>query len=851
MPPLEAEAVASPVPETDPFYESLSTDRAAIRWLIRHADELQTNDTDGTFAHLSMLKQSMVLLNNDLVLNEDRDHHVARVLFSQYCRMNHIDESGFSDDFIRDAIVVVEKYVLGQEADPRYAWNNSMVSQSKLGRENSTRILETLVSRGGVWRTLLIPDRPTKTGGVQELQQLLAQGSLIFAQNALEHATEPIPYHPNPPNPAGRNVLQDDARSHLEKARRGDLWENQKHLRNIRTSHAEQAAPIDILTRTMDGVTRYREFGTFETMPVRIFRENTRTGRLEYVDVPLDKLETLPPDIMKGLIDAHGEALFGGEYAWKGVPTKEKAKRKFLKEDAPLMSMSIGRTATVNSELFEHARNGQSIVHMHYNLDHSRVELYWSHASVDGVPGKTMTLALARAVGATKTPAPRELEIEWFPPVHHNEVPSPLSLWFLKRNIQSDLQHQPQKLDYLESRPLNELIYALNISDVTVHTELNPDQVARLNWTSTLMNDAWYTKAETKIREILAHDPLTQKAEKALLNRLAAAKMNSTKFIDLMTRQFFGPMAVCMLTRDTRARLQLGIMPNMADEVVNATHTYAFRKAENPRTRVFGSPGEEVHIPREELLATLRDAFRLMNEEYGLDWLLDFTILTVLQESTQNFRFVAEATAANARRMFMEADDEVFFQNALIRIQNSHLGESQMFEGEGQSRQVAAMAGFTSAETWHREIEFAGGIATHLIRRKDGYSMSVDMRNKATPEFIDNLRIYDRAAMLPAIEATAQQLGHGSKELTNHYRKIAEEALEACAVARRDLYRKESRYGISSSLIITEVLLRNRGLFEGLKVLSIAGALEMHQRFLDMTLHAADEIAEALESRTQ
>ncbi len=836
------EASASAVHETDPFYKNLATDREAIRWLVRHADELTEGDEDGTFSNIKMLKQSMVLLNEDLVLDEDRDHHVARVIFSQYCRMNHIDESGFSDDFIRDAIVVVEKYILGEEADPRYSWNASMLRQS---REKPPRIFETLVGRGGVWRTLLYPDRHTKTAGAQELQQMLAAGSLIFAQNAAERATEHIPFHPNPPDTTGRQAVADDGKNHLAKAEKGELWGNQKHLRHITLSHAKHASPIDVLTRTIRGKTHYREFESFATMPVRVWRENAQTGTLQYVDVPINKLLELPPNILEGLLSAHGEHLFGGLYAWKTAP-----KTPNMNEDGPIMSISAGHGTTVDSELFEHTRSGQSVVHMHYNLDKNRAELYWSHASVDGVPGKAMTLALARAVGATKTPPPRELEIEWFPPVQDNDVPGYWRLWALRRKIQNNLSSDPQKLDYLEDRALNELVYALHLSDVTVHTELTPQQVARLDRAASAMNTAWYTKAEAKIQGILANDPLSKRAEKALLNRLAAAKMNSTKFIDLMTRQFFGPMAVCMLPRDPRARLQLALMPNMADAVVNATHTYAFRKADNPRAKVFGSPAEEVHISRSELLASLEDAFRLMTTEYGLDWLLDFTILTVLQESTQKFRFVAEATAANARKMFMEADDQALFDDSLIRIQNSHLGDSQVIEElDGNEQQVAVMGGFTSAETWHREIVFAGGIATYLIKRKDGTSISVDMRNKATPELIDNLRIYDRKAMLPAIEKTVKQLGQGDANRTAEYRRMAQDALEACAVARRDLYKPTSKYGISSTLIITEVLMRNRELFEGLKVLCIAGELDMEERFLDMTLAAADEIADALEAK--
>ncbi len=858
MPPEQdviIEATASAPPETDPYYEDLSTDRAAIRWLMRHADELQQGDTDGTFSNITMLKQSMVLLNDDLVLNEDRQNHVASILFSQYCKINHIDESGISDDFIREAIVVIEKYVLGDEADPRYSWNGSIVRQSKEAKdEKSTRILETLAGRGGTWRTLLVPDHPTKTGGTLELQQLAAQGSLIFAQNALEHATEQIPYHPAPPDTTGRQSVQDDARTHLGQAQNGELWD-QKHLRTIRHSYAEQAAPIDVLTRTIDGKTHYREFGTFRTMPVRIFRENPQTNSLQYADIPLDKLEALPPEIFNGLIQAHEDNAFGGEYTWNTVPTKPKLKRKFLKEDAPLMSMSVGRTATPDSALFEHARDGQSIVHMHYNLDKNRVELYWSHASVDGVPGKAMTLALARAVGATKTPPPRELEIEWFPPVQFNEIPSPFRLWLLKNKIQSNLQSEPQKLDYLENKALNELVYALGISDLTVHTELSPKQVARLDRAADAINGRWYTKAEAKVRSILARDPLHKKAEKALLNRLVAVKMNSNKFIDLVTRQFFGPMAVCMLPRDTRGRLELGLMPNMADPIVHAMNTYAFRKSANANARVFGRPNEKGYVSPDDLTASLQDAFRLMTTEYGLDWLLDFTVLTVLQESTQKFRGIAENTAAMARKMFMEANDEVLFENSLVRIQNSHLGSSQVTEtvekqsGKPEEKQVAVMAGFTSAETWHREITFAGGIATHLLKRKDGTSMSVDMRDKATPEFIDNLRIYDPNVMNPAIEAVARQLGQGSQTEEARLRLIAQEALDACIVARRDLYRPTSTTGISSALILTEALLRNRQLFEGIKILCVAGALEMEQRFLDVALAAADEISETLQQQ--
>jgi len=851
------EATASAPPETDPFYEALSSDRDAIRWLVRHADELKDGDMDGTFSNVAMLQKSMVLLDENLVLDKNRDRHVASILFSQYCDMNHIDTSGLSDDFVRSAIVVVEKYVLGQEADPRYSWNASMVRQSEEAKDvNSTRILETLVGRGGVWRTMIVPDRPTKTGGALELQQLAAQGSLIFAQNAFEHATEQIPYHPDPPNPSGRQGIQDDAQSFLAKAKDGALWD-QKHLRTIKTSHAKQAAPIDVLTRTMDGKTHYREFGSFSAMPVRIFRENPDAKTLEYADVPLDKLETLPPDVLNQLLGTYGDRIFGGEYSWNTVPTKPKLKRKFLKQDAPLMSISVGQTATPDSALFEHARDGQSIVHMHYNLDKSRVELYWSHASVDGVPGKAMTLALARAVDAIRTPPPRDLEIEWFPPVQFNEVPSPFRLWMLKRTIQHDLQRTPQKLDYLENKTLNELTYSLGISDLTVHTELFPQQVVRLERASEAINTQWYRKAEAKIRTILTRDPLSKRAEKALLNRLAAVRMNENKFIDLMTRQFFGNMAVCMLPRDTRGRLQLGLMPNMSDAIVNAMYTYAFRKAKNPQVKVFGSPGEREYVSPEDVRASLGDAFQLMTTEYGLDWLMDFTILTVLQESTQKFRGIAENTAAFARRMLMEANDEVFFERSLIRIQNSHLGSSQATEmvtqpqGAPVEQQVAVMAGFTSAETWHREITFAGGIATHTFKRKDGTAMSVDMRDKATPEFIDSLRIYDPTVMNPAIDAVARQLAGGDTARERHFREIAREALDACVVARRDLYRTASTTGIASTLVITEALMRNRQLFEGIKILCIAGALEMEQRFLDMSLAAADEIVDMLESGTR
>lgn len=830
------------VAEVEPN-DDAESQKAAVASFLRHKKEICA---DPDLQYLVSTYQMMEWLDEDLRYRRDKDMVLlTKDVFDTFLELNQV-KSSFGDK----PLLVLTKMMVAwyKQNHPGAEWNRSMAAESALATEAEKA---GLTGQGGFWGVAMEIAEKTTTHGAKEIQKSVAQLLLEIAKLQEDHATETLPYVASPPDPSVRQRYATDGKEYRFRAGHHalDYQRSQNfglgHLYEINTAKFE-GMKYSPLFRFVDGEVRYFEYESIETMPIPVYRESA-SGEVEYTEIPANEFLTMNPWEI--------EQMYG--FGMAQMPIKERKWTKLsgtpnLSEMAPALAVSLGGFTHSNSELIKFARSGRHMIHLHFNHADNTQEIFFGHGSIDGMDGIGLSLAVAETIGATED-SKTGLQIEWNPPTQDGKIVDKTQLNRLIDLIR--INSNPDK--YLDVEGLTSVIFGLELSDISISEEFTREEFETMQKLVDKINEKWFDPVSAKLKKMVEGE-LTGKALGHFLYRLANSKMTVAKYLDLMTRQYFGPSATCIVPRVVEQRLSLIEFGAMEEGMRQMVMTSPEREGE----KVFGVGPE---VAEKEL----QRLFNLMRKEFSRAW-LTASDLSLMKETVADFRGRTEFVGFLLNGGAYEASQKE------LQTSNGGVAEKPRREGRKQAdvRNSPKIMKFVSAHTagvlegrFGRGLSWLSKMRVEKIgdEEKVYETMRYNDRVRLNSRTLERLRMGSPDVMEPIVQEVAEVLGRGDRKKTEEILKEARLAMKECFEARIQEYDLEApNYLRSNILLVLRVLEKYRQshswfwgdspkkdeeyaqVVRGLQYLTIAGLIDQQRGFKKTCVAGAKELLEAI-----
>ncbi len=819
--------MAAVSPELAEEENKLSTEGEALKLLLAIKDEAMNDPELKKFLESVYGSADMVDENLDLV--EERTKTFFANVIKRYYAVNGINIEKTSMGTLTRLSDMMTRYF--KEKNPRGHWWRDLWAQSGEKRGN---LASNLDHQAGFWGVSMEPMKMSETGGAGEIQIALGQIMLEVAKNQSLYATKEIPYL-DLDGFEDRGRYRNDGSEFLRKALNGDYPE----LKGVTplTANTLEYNPFYLIHKKK---LKYREIGeasgnVIERMKVRVYLEDKKNNKLYYKDVPAMEIMKMPPADLEMTMVGGRKDIYPAE-KWQELPDYPD-----YDEEAPIIGISISGAPTPDSKLYRHSRSGQSTMCLNYDTDRGRLDMAFCHANFDGVQGIDWALAVAQALEIKSKGRTRGLEINWCPPTQ--VLRHSLNGWGIEAALSKFKENDTM---YLDEPKVMKMVSSWGLSDVQMNNELTTDEYQDIKDVVEAINERFYDRYKDKLVEIIKEKGLNpdEKTMKYFLNRLGLSKMTTNKYIDMMGRQFYGPVASCAATRESETRLgYLQVM--MMKDINGVIQSYGMEYKGELRNDVFEGVGDEL------LFEELERSVNSMMEEYANYALLDFSSLNAIKCETADFRSMTE--------VFTEIFESGALEGALIQFMTSHVGSIRKLGGNKE--ELAALELFWSALTSMEEERFCRAYSDGTVLRDGKETIRYGFRERLTTRMVEEFNLYENVRLTRedgAIDRVATELSRGNLIERERIKALAEYALKefnAYCFYDHEIWGKRNERP-QSLKYIGEMLRDTCGmmgfgkpdkeLFEGVQYLLMAGMLDRDQCFMKMCVKSAREVKQRL-----
>lgn len=749
-----------PGEEQLPNLETKSGTAFAVEWLIDHENEFV--DDPGLSDSIQALKEIREVIDSNLDLDPDRKTEILKASFFNFLEINSIPVTAKEAALLSLAGNIE---AIKGEIDARGDWWESFRRQSKEGKDN---LSSTLLKQAGTWKAAFELATPLPDSGARELQTAVSQFLVDIAGVVSKTATKPFKYVPELDG-SGQQELQQNAREYVETV-------NQI---SIKSGDLQTFNPLIYVE---NGNYFYREVANFTSANIRLMRE--KNGQCEYLDLPANVFLSQDAEALNNDLK---QIELNDNYNWENIDTLvEETKR------TPIISISIADNPSPESKLYLYARSGKSIVHLNYNPARHKMEIYFNHLSFDGISGTDFALGMASAVGTPNKDKMSGLSIDWHPPTQNQELTESLLNIVISRTDESLFGS-----DFENDTDIIRFVQGLELSDFSFTNDLDPMVYKNIEDLTEKINKLWHQDISDKIDKIIEQDKKEGKtipdsqSTKEIKNRLLSTKMTPVKFLDIVTREYFGSSVFCNTTRDLDARLTVCQPP-----VIEKIKT-------NTLEKVFGLKDKE-KAKRE--LEELERAHHRLSAEFARAYLMNFSPIVGLQSQTDWFRRLGENTSEVLSGEVLEATMLIAMTSTLPELVR------------GDTR----LSDFSSALTTSKEKRFAFAIGNIPLTLESGQkTIRYSHRIRHNPHTINSLDFF---ALKP--DELNEILKQTKTESINDVREVL---LEVAKETYDSFDTKKDRP--NNILLIAKTLKKRPDLKKSLEVVIAAATIKAQDQF--------------------
>ncbi len=748
------------VVEQLPSAETKNGTAFAVEWLIDHENEFA--DDLGLADSIVALKEIRQILDKDLEINPDRQIEILRASLQNFLEINSISVTA------REALLISLANTIEAirgEKDARADWWDSFRRQSL---EDEDKISSTLLQQAGAWKTSFELANPLPDSGARELQKGVSQFLVDIASVVSKTATEPFKYVPELDG-TGQQDLQQNASDYVEVAGR----------RSVKSGDLQVFNPLIYVE---NGRFYYRELTDFASANIRLMRE--KNGQCQYLDLPASVFLNQDTDTLNSDLQAIES---DDNFNWEDIDT--------LVEDiknSPIISISIADNPTPESKLYLLARSGKSIAHLNYNPARQKMEIYFNHLSFDGVSGTDFALGMAESIGTPKSDVLSGVSVDWQPPTQSTETSEEILNKIIARTENSLFVK-----GFEDEELAIEFVQSLGLSDVSISNDLDLGIYKNFLDLAGKINNTWHSDISSKIDQVIRADKSNGKTIpdeqtlKEIKNRLLSTKMTPTKFLDIMTREYYGPTVFCNTTRDPNARLTVCQPP-----IIEAIKL-------NLGQKLFGFSEKD---RQEKELEELERACHRLTAEYTRSYLMDFSPIVGIQSQTEWFRKLTEITSV--------ALSKEAYNAAMLIAMTSTL--APLVKGE------ARLSDFTSALTTSSETSFAYAISNIPLTMSDGENtLRYTHRVRHNPHTINKLDIINLSEGDLALFIEPEDI--------ETVKQASQEILKTASDVYEDF--DPNNPNVNNILLLAKTLKRNPQLKKSLGKIIIAATLKEQKNF--------------------